>query len=189
MYLDAVVCVAVGELAAQAFGKGCEGIGQLGVVLHLGALFLGQAALLGDVLVHLIHIHEAGALVQQGAGGIQLTLHQRYDFVHRRELDDGFAELLAVLGVCESLAVSLLADADALCGYAEAGAVHQGHDILDKAELAGAYQFCGSVFIDQFASGASLDTHLVLYAAHIHATVTLVVNEHRKSAAIMRPLL
>ena len=47
-------------------------------------------------------------------------------------------ESLLAHRVGESFVVCHLADAHGLCGDAEAGAVHEGHHVLDEAELAAA---------------------------------------------------
>ena len=64
-------------------------------------------------------------------------------------------------------------------------AVHEGHHVLDEAELAAATEFSLRVLVDKFAGRASVDAELVLDAAHVHATVALVVDEHGKAAAVV----
>ena len=66
------------------------------------------------------------------------------------------------------------------------GAVHEGHHVLDQTELAAAAEFCLGVLVDKFASRASVNTELVFDAANVHATVTLVVDEHGKAAGVVR---
>ena len=87
--------------------------------------------------------------------------------------------------VGESFVVSHLADAHGLCGNAEACAVHEGHHVLDQTELAAAAEFCLGVLVDKFASRASVNTELVFDTANVHATVTLVVDEHGKAAGVV----
>ena len=88
-------------------------------------------------------------------------------------------------GVGESFVVGHLADAHGLCGNAEACTVHEGHHVLDEAELAAATEFSFRVLVDKFASRASVDAELVLDAAHVHAAVALVVDEHGKATTVM----
>lgn len=185
MDLDAVVGVLVAVFAAHALGHGGQGVGELGVLLHLGALLGSEAALAGDVLVSLVHVDETRGLVEQAAAGVELGLHHGEHLADGGELDDGLAELAALHGVLVSLAVGELADAYALGGDAEAGAVHQGHHVLDEAHAARTAELGGSVLIYQFAGGAALDAHLVLDAAYGHAAVALVVDEHGEAAAVL----
>ena len=94
-------------------------------------------------------------------------------------------ESLLAHRVGESFVVCHLADAHGLSGNAEAGAVHEGHHVLDETELAATAEFRLRVLIDKFASRASVDAELVLDAAHVHAAVALVVNEHGKAATVV----
>ena len=88
--------------------------------------------------------------------------------------------------VGEGFVVGGLADTHGLCGNAETGAVHEGHHVLDQTELAAAAEFCLGVLVDKFASRASVNTELVFDAANVHATVTLVIDEHGKAAGVVR---
>ena len=92
--------------------------------------------------------------------------------------------MATVFGVCQGFAVGDFGATDALRGDAEASAVHQSHHIFDEAHTAGAAEFGGSVFVNEFASGRAFDAHLVFDAAHCDATVALVVDEHRQAAAV-----
>ena len=80
-------------------------------------------------------------------------------------------ESLLAHRVGESFVVCHLADTHGLCGNAETGSVHEGHHVLDEAELAATAEFCLGVLVDKFASRASVDAELVFDAAHVHATV------------------
>ena len=94
------------------------------------------------------------------------------------------AELAAVSRIGQSLVIGGLAQAHALCGNAQAGAVHQGHDIFDEAQLAVAAEFGMSVLVHQLAGGRAVNAQLVLNAAHAHAALALVINKHGEAAAV-----
>ena len=183
--LDAVVGVQVGVFGVHTLRKRRASRGEFLVELEFCLLLVGELAGALDVLEALVDVHVAGCLVQECAACVEACLDVGNHLVDGGEVHDGLAELLAVLGVGESFVVSHLADAHGLCGNAEAGAVHEGHHVLDEAELAAATEFSLRVLIDKFAGRASVDAELVLDAAHVHATVVLVVDEHRKAAAVM----
>ena len=183
--LDTVVGVQVGVFGVHALRKRRACAGELLVELEFCLLLVGELAGALDVLEALVDIYIAGCLVQECAASVEASLDVRNHLIDGREVHDGLAELLAVLGVGESFVVCHLADAHGLCGNAQAGAVHEGHHILDEAELAAAAEFSLRVLVDKFAGRASVDAELVLDAAHVHATVALVVDEHRKAAAVM----
>ncbi len=128
--LYAVICVLVAVFRSHAFCKRGECVGQLAEMLLFGLLFRFEFALFRDVVVYLVHVHEARASVEKRAGSVKLGLHKRKDFSHSREVDDGLSELAAVLGISKSLTVSGLAETDRLSGYAEARTVHKSHHIL-----------------------------------------------------------
>ena len=92
------------------------------------------------------------------------------------------------MGVFQALAVSGLAETHRLCADAQAGGVHQGHHIFDKAHLPVADQLRRGVREDQLARRRSLDAELVLDAAHLHAAVALVIDQHREAAGVGRTL-
>ena len=98
-------------------------------------------------------------------------------------------ESLLAHRVGESFVVCHLADTHGLSGNAETCTVHEGHHVLDEAELAAATEFSLRVLVDKFAGRASVDAELVLDAAHVHATVALVVDEHGKAAAVVGAFL
>ena len=183
--LDAVVGVQVGVFGVHALRKRRASGGELLVELEFCLLLVGELAGALDVLESLVDIHIAGCLVQECAACVEACLDVGNHLVDGGEVHDGLAELLTVLGVGESFVVGHLADAHGLCCNAEAGAVHEGHHVLDEAELAAAAEFSLRVLIDKFAGRASVDAELVLDAAHVHAAVALVVNEHGEAAAVM----
>ena len=184
--LDAVVSVQVGVFGVHALGKRSACRGESRVELEFSLFFVGELAFTFDVFEALVDIHVAGCLVKEGAAGIKAGFDVGKHFVDGREVDDGLAELLTVLGVGEGFVVGGLADAHGLCGNAETGTVHEGHHVLDETELAAAAEFCLGVLVDKFASRASVDAELVFDAADVHATVTLVVDEHGKAAGVVR---
>ncbi len=183
--LDAVVAVDVCVFGVHTLCKRSACRGELLVQLEFGLFFVGELAVTFDVFEALVDVHVAGCLVQQGAACVEASLDVGNHFVDGREVHDGLAELLTVLGVGESFVVGHLADAHGLCGNAEACTVHECHHVLDEAELAAATEFSLRVLVDKFAGRASVDAELVLDAAHVHATVALVVDEHRKAAAVV----
>ncbi len=183
--LDAVVGVQVGVFGVHALGQRRACAGELLVELEFCLLLVGELTGALDVLEALVDVYVAGCLVQQCAACVEASLDVGNHFVHSREVHDGLAELLAVLGVGESFVVGHLADAHGLCGDAEACTVHEGHHVLDEAELAAATEFSLRVLVDKFAGRASVDAELVLDAADVHAAVALVVDEHGKAAAVV----
>ena len=136
MNLYAVIGVLVAVFRAHAFCQRGQGVGQTAVFLGFLTLLGAEFALFGDILIDFVDVDIAGGLVEQGARGVELGLHCGEHLEDCGEVDDGFAELTAVFGICQSLAIGEFADADALGGDAEAGAVHQGHHIFDKAHAA-----------------------------------------------------
>ena len=187
--LHAVVGVLVAELARHALGQRREGVGQAVIGLHGLALLGGEGALTADGLERLVHVDKAGALIQQGARSVQLGLDVRDHLAHGREVDNCLAELLTAAGIGDSLLIGGLAHADALGSDAQTGTVHQRHHILDETQLAVTAQFSLGVLEHEFAGGAAVDAHLVLDAAHGHAAVALVVDEHRQATAVAGALL
>ena len=185
VHLDAVVGVQVGVFGVHALGERRASGSELLVKLEFCLLLVGELAGALDVLEALVDVHVAGCLVQECAACVEACLDVGNHLIDGGEVHDGLAELLAVLGVGESFVVGHLADAHGLSGNAEAGAVHEGHHVLDEAELAAATEFSLRVLIDKFAGRASVDAELVLDAAHVHATVALVVDEHGKAAAVV----
>ncbi len=183
--LDAVVGVQVGVFGVHALRKRRASRGEFLVQLEFCLFFVGELAGALDVFEALVDIDVAGCLVQECAASVEASLDVGNHLVDGREVHDGLAELLAVLGVGESFVVSHLADAHGLSGNAETCTVHEGHHVLDEAELAAATEFRLRVLIDKFAGRASVDAELVLDAAHVHAAVALVVDEHGKAAAVM----
>ena len=216
VHLDAVVGVQVGVFGVHALRKRSACGGELLVTLEFRLFLVGELAGALDVLEALVDVHVAGCLVQECAACVEACLDVGNHLVHSREVHDGLAELLAVLGVGESFVVGHLADTHGLCGNTETCTVHEGHHVLDEAELAAATEFRLRVLVDKFAGRASVDAELVLDAAHVHAAVflrplasiarrtdgfaslshtrlvntsrfvlTVVVDEHRKAAAVM----
>ena len=183
--LDAVVGVQVGVFGVHALGQRRACTGELLIELEFGLLLVSELTGALDVFEALVDVHVAGCLVQECAAGIKAGLDVGKHFVHSREVYDGLAELLAVLGVGESFVVGHLADAHGLSGNAETCTVHEGHHVLDEAELAAATEFRLRVLIDKFASRASVNAELVFDATNINATIALVVDEHRKATTVM----
>ena len=183
--LDAVVGVQVRVFGVHALGQRRASRGEFLVELEFGLLLVGELAGALDVFEALVDVHVAGCLVQECAASVEACLDVGNHLVDGREVHDGLAELLAVLGVGESFVVSHLADAHGLCGNAQTGAVHECHHVLDEAELAAATEFSLRVLVDKFTGRASVDAELVLNAAYVHATVALVVNEHGEAAAVV----
>ena len=184
--LDAVVSVQVGVFGVHTLGKRSAGAGELVIKLEFCLFFVGELAFAFDVFETLVDIDVACCLVEEGTASVETGLDVRNHFIDGREVHDCLAELLAVLGVGESFVVGHLADAHGLGGNAEACTVHEGHHVLDEAELAATAEFCLRVLVDKFASRASVNAELVFDAANVHATIALVVDEHRKTAAIVR---
>ncbi len=153
-------------------------------MLEFSLFLVGELALLFDVFQALVDVHVAGCLVQESAACVEACLDVGNHFIDGREVHDGLAELLAVLGIGESFVVGHLADAHGLCCNAETCTVHEGHHVLDKTELAAAAEFCLGVLVDKFASRASVDAHLVFDAADVNATVAFVVDEHGKTTTV-----
>ena len=189
VHLDAVVGVQVGIFGVHTLRKRRASGGEFLVELEFCLLLVGELAGALDVLEALVDVHVAGCLVQECAACVEASLDVGNHLVDGGEVYDGLAELLAVLGIGESFVVCHLADAHGLCGNAETCAVHEGHHVLDEAELAAATEFSLRVLIDKFAGRASVDAELVLDAAHVHATVALVVNEHGEAAAVVGAFL
>ena len=189
VHLDAVVGVQVGVFGVHALRKRSASGGELLVELEFCLLLVGELAGALDVLEALVDIYIAGCLVQECTASVEASLDVGNHLIDGREVHDGLAELLAVLGIGESFVVGHLADAHGLCCNAEAGAVHECHHVLDEAELAAATEFSLRVLVDKFAGRASVDAELVLDAAHVHATVALVVDEHGKAAAVVGAFL
>ena len=185
MHLDAVVGVQVGVFGVHALRKRRASRSELLVELEFCLLLVGELAGALDVLEALVDVHVAGCLVQECAACVEACLDVGNHFIDGREVHDGLAELLAVLGVGESFVVGHLADAHGLCGDAEACTIHECHHVLDEAELATATEFRLRVLVDKFAGRASVDAELVLDAAHVHAAIALVVNEHGEAAAVV----
>ena len=184
--LDAVVSVQVGVFGVHALGKRRASRSELLVKLEFLLFVVRELAFAFDVFETLVNVNIACCLVEESTTSVQASLDVRNHFVDSREVHDGLTELLTVLGVGESFVVGHLADTDRLSGNAEAGTVHEGHHILDETELAATAEFCLGVLVNEFASRASVNTELVFDTANIHAAITLVVDEHRKTAAIVR---
>ncbi len=182
--LDAVVAVDVRVFGVHALRERSACRGELLVFLEFSLFFVGELAVTFDVFETLVDVHVAGSLVQQSAACVEASLDVGNHLVDGREVHDGLAELLTVLGIGESFVVGHLADAHGLGGNAETSAVHEGHHVLDETELAAAAEFSLGVLIDKFASRASVDTHLVFDAADVNATVALVVDEHGKTTTV-----
>ena len=138
--------------------------------------------------VLLVDLDETRGFVQQRTRALHLGLHIREHLRHGGELDDRLAELDALVGVFQRLAVSGLAGAHRLSADAQTGSVHQRHHVLDKTHLPVADQLRRGVREDQFARRRTLDTEFVLDAAHLHAAVALVIDQHRKAAGVGRTL-
>lgn len=101
------------------------------------------------------------------------------------ELDDGFTELFAVFGISQPFVVGSLRQTYGLSGDTQTGAVHQRHYVFNQTELAVAAKFALRILVDQFASGRTVDTQFVFDAAHVYTAVTLVVDEHGQTAAVL----
>ncbi len=86
-------------------GKRSACRGELRVKLEFSLFFVGELAFTFDVFEALVDIHVAGCLVKEGAAGIKASLDVGKHFVDGREVDDGLAEPLTVLGVGEGFAV------------------------------------------------------------------------------------
>ena len=185
VHLDAVVGVQVRVFGVHALGQRRASRGEFLVQLEFCLLLVGELAGALDVFEALVDIYIAGCLVQECAACIEASLDVGNHLIDSREVHDGLAELLTVLGIGESFVVCHLADAHGLSGNAETCTVHEGHHVLDEAELAAATEFSLRVLIDKFASRASVDAELVLDAANINATIALVVNEHGKTTAVV----
>ena len=189
MHLDTVVSILVGKFAAYSFGKRREGIRIAGILLLLGLFLGGELAFAGNVIQRFVHVHIARGLVQQGARSVKFGLHRGKHVVHGREFDDGLAELLAILGISQSLVVGCLRDTYGLSRYPQTGTVHQRHHVLDQAQTTFAAKLSFGVLVHQFAGGRSLDPHLVFDTAYGNPALVAVVDEHRKTAAVLGAFL
>ena len=139
--------------------------------------------------VLLVDLHEARRLIEQRTSALQLGLHVRQHLRNGCELDDRLAELRTLVGVFQRLAVGSLAKAHRLCADTQTRGVHQRHHVLDQTHLTVADQLRRGVREDQLARRRTLDTEFVLDAAHLHAAVALVIDQHRQAAGIGRALL
>ena len=187
--LDAVVGGLVGILTRRSLRQWSEGVGKAVVALHLGALLGSERALTRNLLPNLVYIYKTRCLIEDGACSVELSLDIANHLGNSREGDDCLAKLLTAAGIVDSLVVGCLAQTHALGGDTQAGTVHERHHILDEAQAARATQLGLGVLEHQLTCGTAMDTHLVLDAAHCHATVALVVDEHRQTAAILAALL
>ena len=186
--LDGVVGQLVGVLRREELHQRRETVGKAVVELHLLTLLRFERTLVGDMAVLLVDLDETRRFVQQRAHALHLGLHVREHLRNGGELDDRLAELLALVGVFQPLAVSGLAETHRLCADAQACGVHQRHHILDQAHLPVADQLRRGVREDQLARRRSLDAELILDAAHLHTAVALVVDQHREAAGVGRTL-
>ena len=101
--------------------------------------------------VLLVDLDETRGFVQQRTRALHLGLHIREHLRHGGELDDRLAELGALVGVFQRLAVSGLARTHRLSADAQTGGVHQRHHVLDKTHLPVADQLRRGVREDQLA--------------------------------------
>ena len=189
MDLDAVVGVLVGILRVHTLGQRREAVGKLAKLLEFLLLLGSEFALTLDVLEALVDVNVAGCLVEQCATGVELGLHDGKHVVNGGEVDDFLAELTAILGVCQTFFVGGGRDADRLSGNAEAGTVHQCHDVLDEAQFAATAKFSVCILIHQLTGWRTVDAEFVFDAANVDATLALVVDEHRKTAAVLGAFL
>ena len=187
--LDRVVGHLIGVLGREEFQQRREAVGQFVVVFHLLALLRFERTLVRDMSVLLVDLHETGRLVEQRTHALRLGLHVRQHLRNRGEADNVLAELRTLVGVFQRFAVGRFAQPHRLRADTQTGGVHQRHHIFDEAHLTVADQLCRSVGEDQLARGRALDSELVLDAAHLHAAVALVVDEHRQAAGVGRTLL
>ena len=130
MNLNAVIGILVGIFRIHSLGKRSERIGKTGICLLLLTLLRREGAGHGNVVQSLVYVHVASRLIQQGATSVDLSLHRCQQIVHWRHVDYSLAELLAILGVCQSLVISLLAEANPLSANAQTGTVHERHDVF-----------------------------------------------------------
>ena len=184
--LDTVVAVLVCVFGVHALGERRASGSELLVKLEFLLFVVGELAAAFDVFETLVNVNVACCLVEESTASVETGLDVGNHLIDGREVHDGLTELLTVLGVGECFVVSHLADAHGLSGNAEACAVHEGHHVLDETELAATAEFRLGVLIDKFASRASVNTELVFDAANVHATVALVVDEHGKTATVVR---
>ena len=89
------------------------------------------------------------------------------------EVLDGGVELLAAVGVVAGDAIRRLADAQRLGGDADAGAVHQAHDVGDQPALPLADELGRGVVEEHLARRAAVDAQLVLQAADLDLRAAL----------------
>ena len=133
MHLDAVVAVLVGILRVHTLCQGREGICQTAVLLQFCALFGFQLAVATDVLEGFVDIYIAGSLIEKGTASVETGLDVANHLSDCGELDDGFAELLAVASIGNGLVVSSLTETHTLGSNTQTGTVHQRHHIFNKA--------------------------------------------------------
>ena len=176
--LDTVVAVLVCVFGVHALREWSACGSEFLVKLEFLLFVVGELAGAFDVFEALVDIDVTCCLVQEGAACIEASLDVRDHFVDSREVHNSLAELLTVLSVGESFVVSHLADTHGLSGNAEAGTVHEGHHVLDKAELAAAAKLSLGVLVGQLAGRGAVDTELMLDMTHVDAALALVVDEH-----------
>ena len=141
-----------------------------------GLELLGEAVLEVDGL---------RTVVGEETRGLEVDGHVAHELAERREGVDRDAELLAGRGVVAGGAVAGLADAGGLRGDADAGAVHEGHDVRDEAALALADQLRRGVVEDHLAGRGTVDAELVLKAADLDRRA-LLDEKAGKSGAVRR---
>ena len=98
-------------------------------------------------------------------------------------------ELLTFTSILQSLVVSLLSQTDGLGSDTETGTVHQGHDVLDKAQTGLTAKLSLGVLVGQLTGRGTVNTKFVLDVTHIDAALALVVDEHRQATTVLGAFL
>ena len=149
MDADGIVSVLVGVLRVHTLGQWGEGVSQTLILLQLLLLLRCELTVALDILEALVDINISGCLVEQRTTGIELSLHAREHIIDSGEVDDLITKLLALLGISQTLVVSLLLNTYALCSDTQTGAVHQSHYVLDQTQTGATAEFCLCVLISE----------------------------------------
>ena len=146
-------------------------------------LFFQRRAQLQHAEVVVLVIADAGRLVGQRPGGLDVDLHVGDHFGHGGQPLDRAAELAAGVGVGAGQPVGRLGHAQRLGGDAHPRPVHQRHHVGDQSPLPLADQPAGRVVEDQLAGGRAVDAQLVLQVADLHPLRPLG-DEQAQAAAV-----
>ena len=74
---------------------------------------------------------------------------------------------------------------DTLSCNTQTGTVHQSHHGLNQTETGVTAKLCLGILVNQLAGRRTVNTQLVLDVTNGYATITLVVDKHRKTTTIL----